>query len=97
VGLRTAEGSAWPVVLFDYQPGHGHAHPECFLQGYEGTIMTDDYAAWRMLGGIKHLGCLAHVLWVLKGDDRAFSVNERFCKEVVLPTIGNSDRPIISS
>lgn len=58
---RTAEGSARPVVLFDYQPGRGHAHPERFLQGYEGTIMTDGYAAWRMLGRIKHLGCLAHV------------------------------------
>jgi transposase len=23
--------------------------------------MTDGYAAWRMLAGIKHLGCLAHV------------------------------------
>lgn len=35
------------------------------------------------------------VLWVLKGDDRAFSVDERFYKEVVLATIGNSDTPII--
>ncbi len=23
--------------------------------------MTDGYAAWRMLAGVKHLGCLAHV------------------------------------
>lgn len=23
--------------------------------------MTDGYSAWRMLGGLKHLGCLAHV------------------------------------
>ena len=23
--------------------------------------MSDGYSAWRMLGGLKHLGCLAHV------------------------------------
>jgi small GTP-binding protein len=35
------------------------------------------------------------VLWVLKGDDRAFSVDERFYKEVVLPTISDHDIPIV--
>src|SRR5579864_4123777 len=58
---RSAEGSAQQVVLFDYQPGRGHKHPERFLQGFTGTIMTDGYAAWRMLKGVTHLGCLAHV------------------------------------
>lgn len=58
---RSAAGSAQPVVLFDYQPGRGHAHPERFLEGFAGTIMTDGYAAWRMLKGLTHLGCLAHV------------------------------------
>jgi transposase len=58
---RSAEGSARPVVLFEYQPGRGHEHPERFLKGYVGAIMTDGYAAWRMLGGLTHLGCMAHV------------------------------------
>jgi transposase len=58
---RSAEGSAQPVVLFDYPPGRGHAHLERFLQGFAGTIMTDGHAAWRMLKGLTHLGCLAHV------------------------------------
>jgi transposase len=57
---RSAEGSAQPVVLFDYQPGRGHEHPERFLKGFAGTIMTDGYAAWRMLKGVTHLGCMAH-------------------------------------
>ena len=57
---RSAESSAQPVVLFDYQPGRGHAHPERFLQGFAGAIMTDGYAAWRMLDGVTHLGCMAH-------------------------------------
>lgn len=58
---RTALGSEQPVVLFEYQPGRGHEHPERFLDGYEGAVMTDGYAAWRMLKGITHLGCMAHV------------------------------------
>lgn len=57
---RSAEGSAQPVVLFDYQPGRGHEHPERFLKGFAGALMTDGYAAWRMLKGVTHLGCLAH-------------------------------------
>lgn len=57
---RSAEGSAQPVVLFDYQPGRAHEHPARLLQGFAGSLMTDGYAAWRMLKGVTHLGCLAH-------------------------------------
>jgi transposase len=57
---RTAEGSEQPVVLFEYQAGRGHVHPKRFLNGYRGTVMTDGYAAWRMLEGVTHLGCMAH-------------------------------------
>jgi transposase len=59
---RTAEGSEQPVVLFEYQAGRGHIHPKRFLNGYRGTVMTDGYAAWRMLEGVTHLGCMAHYL-----------------------------------
>lgn len=62
---RSAAGSARPVVLFEYQPGRGHEHPERFLMDYAGTVMTDGYSAWRMLKsmlkGMRHLGCMAHV------------------------------------
>jgi transposase len=58
---RSAAGSERPAVLFEYQPGRGHEHPERFLVGYEGTLMTDGYSAWRMLKGMRHLGCMAHV------------------------------------
>ena len=57
---RTALCHERQVVLFEYQPGRGHDHPERFLLGYEGAVMTDGYAAWRMLPGMKHLGCMAH-------------------------------------
>lgn len=35
------------------------------------------------------------VLWVLKGDDRAYSVDQRFYKEVVLPAVEESGVPVI--
>lgn len=57
---RSAECSERPVVLYDYRPGRGHEHPERFLDGYAGAVMTDGYAAWRMLKGVTHLGCMAH-------------------------------------
>lgn len=57
---RSAESSNAPVVLFDYQPGRGQQHPQAFLQGFTGTLMTDGYSAWRTLDGVTHLGCMAH-------------------------------------
>ena len=57
---RTALDSEHPVVLFEYRPGRGHEHPERSLAGFEGAVMTDGHPAWRMLEGIKHLGCMAH-------------------------------------
>ena len=58
---RSAQHSDEPVVLFDYQPGRGHEHPQRFLNGYRGSLMTDGYAAWRMQKDVMHLGCLAYV------------------------------------
>jgi len=57
---RSAEHSPHPVVLFEYQSGRGQQHPQAFLQGYAGTLMTDGYSAWRTLDGVTHLGCMAH-------------------------------------
>lgn len=57
---RSAESSHTPVVLFQYQPGRGQQHPQAFLQGFVGSLMTDGYSAWRTLDGVRHLGCFAH-------------------------------------
>jgi hypothetical protein len=58
---RSAEGSAEPVVLFDYQPGRGQEYPQAFLRGYRGKLVTDGYQAWRTLKGATHFGCIAHM------------------------------------
>lgn len=57
---RSAQDSAEPVVLFEYQPGRGQEYPKAFLDGYKGMLMTDGYAAWRTIRGATHFGCLAH-------------------------------------
>jgi transposase len=44
---RSAESSAMPVVLCEYQAGRGQQHPQAFLRGFAGTLMTDGYSAWR--------------------------------------------------
>lgn len=57
---RSAQDSAEPVVLFEYQPGRGQEYPKAFLDGYKGMLMTDGYAAWRTIREATHFGCLAH-------------------------------------
>jgi len=57
---RSGQDCAQPVVLFDYQPGRGQEHPQAFLAGYCGLLMSDGYDAWRTLTGATHLGCMAH-------------------------------------
>ena len=60
MGLSQRGENATPVVLFEYQAGRGQQHPQAFLRGVTGTLMTDGYCAWRTLDGVRHLGCFAH-------------------------------------
>jgi transposase len=71
---RSAEASAEPVVLFEYQPGRGQQYPQEFLKGYAGTLMTDGYSAWRTIKGVTHLGCLAHAR---RAFDEAFRAQKK--------------------
>src|SRR5260364_335989 len=43
---RSAEPSAEPVVLFDYQLSRAQHHPQAFLNGYTGKLISDGYLAW---------------------------------------------------
>jgi len=71
---RSAEESAEPVVLFEYQPGRGQQYPQAFLKGYVGTLMTDGYSAWRTLEGVTHLGCMAHAR---RAFDEAYKAHKK--------------------
>ena len=98
---RSAEDCPEPVVLFDYQPGRGQEHPQAFLAGYEGLLMTDGYAAWRTLEGPTHFGCLAHArrafVDALKGmkkpGGRAAQALEYFKALYQVETLAKADLP----
>ena len=52
-----------PVILFDYDPSRGQAVPIRLLEGFAGYLQTDGYAGYNTavaMGGLIHLGCLAH-------------------------------------
>ncbi|MDO5544406.1 MAG: IS66 family transposase [Eubacteriales bacterium] len=38
---RTSGDTDKPIVLYEYQPGRGAAHPEAFLKGFHGYLYTD--------------------------------------------------------
>ncbi len=46
---RSAADSNCPVVLFDYQPGHGQQYSQALLSGWHDMLMIDDYSAWRTI------------------------------------------------
>lgn len=52
-----------PVVLFDYTSSRAQDVPLRLLEGYQGYLMTDDYAGYNAVAnqpGIERLGCWAH-------------------------------------
>lgn len=55
---------ASPIVLYDFQRTRNATHPETFLKGYEGTLVTDGYSAYhameKKVSGIVISGCWAH-------------------------------------
>ncbi len=63
-GYMWVYGRPGAEVLFDWQRGRGVSCLESFLNGYEGLLQTDGYAAYpsfaRERKGITLIGCLAH-------------------------------------
>lgn len=64
---------AMPACSFEYDPSRSAKVCERLLSGWSGTLMTDCYAAYFSLSGIKNLACLVHIrrefLEVVKGLD----------------------------
>ncbi|WP_154856408.1 IS66 family transposase [Cyclobacterium xiamenense] len=51
------------LVCFDYRRNRGREGPELFLQGFQGALQTDGYAAYEVFShrkGITLLACMAH-------------------------------------
>jgi transposase len=57
---RSGQFALHPVVIYDYQPGRGHEHPETFLAGYAGYLQCDGYRAYGCLENVTLSGCWAH-------------------------------------
>ena len=53
-----------PIVLYDYRPTRCSNHPDEFLKGYSGILVTDGYQAYHALENkredIKVAGCWVH-------------------------------------
>ncbi len=52
-----------PIVVFDYQVSRAGRHAAHFLLGWQGHLLVDDYAGYKVLfqnSGIIELGCMAH-------------------------------------
>ena len=52
------------IVLFEYQRGRGHEHPEAFYKGYKGVLVTDGLQQYHMLEanieGLTNANCWVH-------------------------------------
>ena len=58
---RTSGDAESQIVLYEYQPDRGKEHPKQFLDGFQGYLHTDGYAAYHSLpNGITVVGCWAH-------------------------------------
>ena len=60
---RTTDYVAQRAVWFDFCAGRGGEHPRRVLKDYVGTMVTDDYAAYKSIyakGAIIEAGCMAH-------------------------------------
>ncbi len=59
---RTSGDTDKPVVMYEYQPSRGAAHPKEFLEGFSGYLHTDGYAGYHNLPeNITVVGCWAHL------------------------------------
>ncbi len=50
------------AVAYDFCEGRAGAHARAFLQGWQGTLLVDDFAGYKQLMGarIQEAGCWAH-------------------------------------
>lgn len=53
-----------PVILYDYQKTRSHEHPEVFLKGFQGLLVTDAFSAYEKMDrenpDISFSACWAH-------------------------------------
>ena len=58
--MRSGETEKNKGVIFKYAPSRSAETAKEFLSGYQGTLVTDGYASYNKIEGIKHAECWAH-------------------------------------
>ena len=53
-------GTGPPIILFEYQPSREEKHPRKFLNGFNGYLCTDAYAAYYNWPSVINVSCLGH-------------------------------------
>lgn len=48
-----------PICIYEYQPNRKAEHPQTFLEGYHGYLLTDGYPGYNKID-VTRVGCLAH-------------------------------------
>ncbi len=48
------------ILLYDYQKSRAGKHAKNFLNGFNGFLQTDGYAAYNKIDNTISAGCLAH-------------------------------------
>jgi len=58
----TGQFAAVKAVVFDFCTSRGGQHVRAFLDGWQGTLVCDDYSAYKALfaQGVTEAGCMAH-------------------------------------
>lgn len=58
---RTGKAEVEQIVLYDYKPDRKSCNPEKFLDGFNGFLHVDGYAAYSSIDNTaRNVGCLAH-------------------------------------
>jgi transposase len=59
----TTQHDAIRAVVYDFAEGRAGSHARAFLEGWQGTLVCDDYGGYKALfetGRIREAGCMAH-------------------------------------
>lgn len=72
-----------PIVLYEYQTTRARKHPEKFLTGFNGYLLTDGLESYTSLKGIINVGCIAHARRLFVDAQKALPPKDNNSKETV--------------
>ena len=58
--IRKAFGGSWKICISSRKQHISGKHPESFLKGFTGCLVTDGYAGYNQVQKVTHCGCWAH-------------------------------------